>query len=231
MYQAIAQQDPVLSKYVSQLVKEGSFTEKDIEEHKKWVWGMLEQAHEGSKEYKPSPKEWLSSSWDGFPTPKELSEVVLPARATGAEESTLKKIGQVVSTFPDKFNPHKNLARILKTRGKTVEEGNNIDWSTAEALAFGSLALEKIHVRVSGQDVERGTFSQRHSVVHDQNTEEQYTPLNHLGDDQAKFTVCNSHLSEFGVLGFELGYSLVSPDSLTIWEGESRSLPCALSSR
>jgi len=220
MYKAIKEQTPVLSKYIETLVKEGSFTEADIDEHKKWVWGMLEKAHEGSKDYKPSPKEWLSSSWDGFPTPKELAEVVLPARATGADEATLKQIGKVVSTFPASFTPHKNLARILGTRGKTVEEGKNIDWSTAEALAFGSLALENIHVRVSGQDVERGTFSQRHAVVHDQENEEQYIPLNHVGEDQAKFTVCNSHLSEFGVLGFELGYSLVSPDSLTMWEGE-----------
>jgi 2-oxoglutarate dehydrogenase E1 component len=101
-----------------------------------------------------------------------------------------------------------------------VEEGRNIDWSTAEALAFGSLALEKIHVRVSGQDVERGTFSQRHAVIHDQVNEQQYVPLDNLGSSQAKFVICNSSLSEFGVLGFELGYSLVSPDALTVWEAQ-----------
>jgi len=87
-------------------------------------------------------------------------------------------------------------------------------------LAFGSLALEKIHVRVSGQDVERGTFSQRHAVIHDQVTEAQYIPLNDLGSSQARFVICNSSLSEFGCLGFELGYSLVSPDSLTVWEAQ-----------
>lgn len=103
MYKAIKEQTPVLSKYIDSLVKEGSFTEADIEEHKKWVWGMLEKAHDGSKDYKPSPKEWLSSSWDGFPTPKELAETILPARATGAEEATLKQIGKVVSTFPSTF--------------------------------------------------------------------------------------------------------------------------------
>ncbi|KAG6863240.1 2-oxoglutarate dehydrogenase E1 component, partial [Blastosporella zonata] len=88
------------------------------------------------------------------------------------------------------------------------------------ALAFGSLALEKIHVRVSGQDVERGTFSQRHAVIHDQNNEQQYVPLNDLGSNPAHFVVCNSSLSEYGTLGFELGYSLVSPDSLTMWEAQ-----------
>lgn len=221
MYKKIGAQKPILQKYIEQLTKEGTFTDKEVDDHKKWVWGMLEKAHDGSKDYKPSPKEWLSSSWDGFPTPKELAELVLPVRPTGKDEETLKKVGKVISTFPKDFVAHKNLARILAGRGKTVEEGKNIDWSTAEALAFGTLALEKIHVRVSGQDVERGTFSQRHAVVHDQENETQYIPLNHLGDDQAKFTVCNSHLSEFGVLGFELGYSLVSPDSLTMWEGLS----------
>jgi 2-oxoglutarate dehydrogenase E1 component len=220
MYKKIAEQRPILEQYTAKLVKDGTFSEETIKEHKAWVWEMLEKAHEGSKGYKPSPKEWLSSSWDGFPTPKELAEVVLPARPTGSEEGTLKEIGKIISTFPEGFTPHKNLARILKTRGKTVEEGKNIDWSTAEALAFGTLALENTHVRVSGQDVERGTFSQRHAVVHDQENESQYLPLNHLGADQASFTVCNSHLSEFGVLGFELGYSLVSPNSLTMWEAQ-----------
>ncbi|KAF7335011.1 2-oxoglutarate dehydrogenase complex E1 component, mitochondrial [Mycena venus] len=114
-----------------------------------------------------------------------------------------------------RLHPHRNLACILSTRGKTVEEGTNIDWSTAEALAFGSLALEKIHIRVSGQDIERGTFSQRHAVIHDQVNEQQYIPLNDLGSSQARFVICNSSLSEYGTLGFELGYSLVSPDALT----------------
>lgn len=220
MYQAIAKQPTPLTQYIKFLVDRGTFTEKDIEEHRKWVWGMLEKAADGAKNYVPTSKEWLSASWPGFPSPKELAEVTLPSRATGAGEDALKKVGQVISTPPAKFNAHKNLARILATRGKTVEEGQNIDWATAEALAFGTLALEQIHVRVSGQDVERGTFSQRHAVLHDQETEEQYIPLNHLGSNQARFTICNSSLSEFGCLGFELGYSLVSPDALTIWEAQ-----------
>ncbi|KAG6838788.1 hypothetical protein C0991_008449 [Blastosporella zonata] len=91
----------------------------------------------------------------------------LPTRATGTDEAILQHIGKSISQWPNSFTPHKNLARILSTRGKTVEEGKNIDWSTAEALAFGSLALKKIHVRVLGQDVERGTFSQPHAVIHD----------------------------------------------------------------
>ncbi|ORY33742.1 Thiamin diphosphate-binding protein [Naematelia encephala] len=220
MYKAIQKQPTVLSIYTDSLVKEGTFSEKEIDEHRQWVWGMLEKAHEGSKEYKPSPREWLSSSWEGFPTPKELAENVLPHHPTGTDEATLKRVGEVISSFPEGFTPHKNLARIISTRGKTVAEGKNIDWSTAEALAFGALCLEGTHVRISGQDVERGTFSQRHAVVHDQETENTYIALKHLGSEQGSFTVTNSHLSEFGTLGFELGYSLVSPNSLTIWEAQ-----------
>ncbi|CAE6533611.1 unnamed protein product [Rhizoctonia solani] len=220
MYKAIEKQPTPLPQYTQALIKEGTFTEQDIEEHRKWVWGMLEKAAAASKEYKPSPKEWLSSSWDGFPSPKELAEENLPHRATGVDAEVHKTIGRTISNVPQGFTPHRNLARILSARGKSVEEEKGIDWATAEALAFGSLVLEKYHVRVSGQDVERGTFSQRHAVIHDQETEAQYVPLNNLGSDQAAFKVANSSLSEFGTLGFELGYSLVSPRNLTMWEAQ-----------
>lgn len=220
MYKAIEKQPTPLAQYIKFLTGRKTFTEQDIEEHRKWVWGMLEKASEGAKNYVPTSKEWLSASWQGFPSPKELAEVTLPSRNTGMSAEVLQRVGEVISGAPKGFNVHRNLARILATRGKTVQEGQNIDWATAEALAFGTLALEKIHVRVSGQDVERGTFSQRHAVLHDQETEEQYIPLNHLGQNQARFTICNSSLSEFGALGFELGYSLVSPDALTIWEAQ-----------
>lgn len=220
MYKAIEKQPTPLTQYSKFLVSRGTFTEKDIEEHKKWVWGMLEKAAGGAKDYVPSSKEWLSASWQGFPSPRQLAEETLPTRSTGSDEKTLKRIGRAVSHYPAGFTPHRNLARILTTRGKTVEDGRNIDWSTAEALAFGALALEKVHVRLSGQDVERGTFSQRHAVIHDQINEQKYVPLNNLDSNQARFVVCNSSLSEYGTLGFELGYSLVSPDFLTIWEAQ-----------
>ncbi|KAA1473704.1 2-oxoglutarate dehydrogenase complex E1 component mitochondrial precursor [Dentipellis sp. KUC8613] len=220
MYKAIEKQPTALTQYTKFLVGRGTFTEKDIEEHKKWVWGMLETAAAAAKDYVPTSKEWLSASWQGFPSPKQLSEETLPTRPTGVGTETLQHIGKAISSYPAGFTVHRNLARILNTRGKTVEEGTNIDMSTAEALAYGSLALEKKHVRLSGQDVERGTFSQRHAVLHDQVTEGQYVPLNNLGSDQARFVVCNSSLSEYGALGFELGYSLVSPDALAIWEAQ-----------
>ncbi|KAF9032737.1 Transketolase, pyrimidine binding domain-containing protein [Panaeolus papilionaceus] len=167
MYGAIKKQPIPLAQYTKFVVDRGTFTEKDIEEHKKWVWGMMEKAAAAAKDYIPHQ----------------------------TDSDTLKRVGKAISSYPTNFTPHRNLARILTARGKTVEEGTNIDWSTAEALAFGSLALKRIHVRVSGQDVERGTFSQRHAVIHDQ-------------------------VNEAHTLGFELGYLLVSPDSLTIWEAQ-----------
>ena len=111
----------------------------------------------------------------------------------------MKHIAEKIGNPPESFNVHKNLKRILAGRTKTVEDGKNIDMATAEALAFGSLCMEGHHVRVSGQDVERGTFSQRHAVLHDQEDEKTYTPLQNLSDDQETFTVCNSSLSEYGV--------------------------------
>ncbi len=220
MYEKIKGHPTTLELYTKQLTEEKSFTASETEEHKQWVWSTLDKAFEVSKEYQPTSKEWLSSSWDGFPSPRELKENVLEARSTGVDFDLLKKVGDTVSSYPEGFEVHRNLQRILKTRGKSVADGQGIDYSTAEALAFGTLALEKVNVRVSGQDVERGTFSQRHAVLHDQKTDETYTPLKHLGEEQADVTICNSSLSEYGVLGFELGYSLVDPALLVIWEAQ-----------
>lgn len=128
-----------------------------------------------------------------------MATEVLPHLPTSVDEATLKHIADTIATAPEGFHVHRNLQRILANRKKTVEEGKNIDWSTAEALAFGSLLNEGKHVRVSGQDVERGTFSQRHAILHDQETEDTYTPLQHISENQAKFAICNSSLSEFGV--------------------------------
>ncbi|EER39822.1 2-oxoglutarate dehydrogenase E1 component [Histoplasma capsulatum H143] len=220
MYKRIAEQTNQLDKYVDKLISEKTFSKADIEEHKKWVWGMLNDSFDRSKDYQPSSKEWLTSAWNGFKTPKELATEVLPHPPTGVPTETLKRIGDVLGSIPENFTVHRNLKRILANRKKTVEEGENIDWSTAEALAFGSLCAEGHHVRISGQDVERGTFSQRHAVLHDQENETTYTSLQHISPDQGKFVISNSSLSEFGALGFEYGYSLTSPDAFVMWEAQ-----------
>lgn len=221
MYKKIAEQSPAIDKYVQSLLHAKTFTKEDIDEHKKWVWSMLEESFEKSKHYEPTSKEWLTSAWDGFKSPKELATEVLPHLPTAVERSTLEHIGKIIGQGPDdKFQTHRNLKRILSNRTKTVTEGKNIDMSTAEALAFGTLCMEGHHVRVSGQDVERGTFSQRHAVLHDQENEAAYTPLKHLSSDQGSFVISNSSLSEYGVLGFEYGYSLSSPTALVVWEAQ-----------
>ncbi|PIA94422.1 2-oxoglutarate dehydrogenase, mitochondrial [Cercospora beticola] len=220
MYKKINEQLPVLDKYTKQLLEAKTFTKEDIEEHKAWVWGMLEESFAKSKDYQPNSREWLTSAWHGFKSPKELATEVLPHEPTAVEPEVLKHVAKIIGQPPEGFHVHKNLKRILANRTKTVEEGKNIDMSTGEALAFGTLVQEGHHVRVSGQDVERGTFSQRHAVLHDQENEDTYTPLKHISEDQASFVIANSSLSEYGTLGFEYGYSLSSPTALVIWEAQ-----------
>ncbi|KAI9261804.1 oxoglutarate dehydrogenase, E1 component [Helicostylum pulchrum] len=220
MYQAIAKMEPVAEKYEQQLKKEGALTDTEIEERKKHVWQLLEVSYEASKTYKPSSREWLSSSWPGFKSPKELATEILPQYRTGVSSEILETVSKAMTTLPENFLAHRNIIRILQAREKSLQSGKDIDWSTAEGLAWGSLLLENKHVRVSGQDVERGTFSQRHAVLHDQKTDARTTLLNNISPEQGILSISNSSLSEYGVLGFELGYSLVDPKSLVMWEAQ-----------
>jgi 2-oxoglutarate dehydrogenase E1 component len=139
---------------------------------------------------------------------------------TGVAEDTLRLIATGLARLPAGFNPHSTIARVLKQRLETVQEGKPVDWALAELLAFGSLLLEGTPVRLSGQDSRRGTFSQRHSVVYDAHTGESYTPLNALGPSQAPFHVYDSLLSEAAVLGFDYGYALDAPYTLVLWEAQ-----------
>ncbi|KAI8915104.1 thiamine diphosphate-binding protein [Entophlyctis helioformis] len=225
MYQKISQMTPVLEKYIQQLLAEGSVTQAEVDSMKQRIWNILEENYTASKDYKASSKEWVSSSWTDIKPPAELASQTVTSRSTGVELDLLKHIGVSAATYPPDFKVHSNLGRILKAREKSVMDGDGIDWATAESMAFGSLLAEGNHVRLSGQDVERGTFSQRHALLHDQNTEKKYVPLNHLVrsgslSSQSVFTVCNSSLSEYGTLGFELGYSLVNPNQLVMWEAQ-----------
>src|SRR5204862_4900983 len=139
---------------------------------------------------------------------------------TGIDIATLKEVGKKITTVPQGFHVHRTIQRFLDNRRKAIETGEGIDWATAEALASSSLLLDGHRVRLSGQDSERGTFSQRHAVLIDQENEKRYTPFNNLGDGQARFEVINSMLSEEAVLGFEYGYSLAEPNALTLWEAQ-----------
>ena len=161
-------------------------------------------------------RDWLDSPWDDFFRNRNPHTFV----PTGIEKDELNTIIEKFSSVPEGFNLHRGLERTLKGRRQMLTD-NSLDWACGEALAFGSLLKEGIHVRLSGQDVERGTFSHRHHVLHDQKIDQKvYNQLNDLSENQAEYTVCNSSLSEYAVLGFELGFSMVNPNSLVIWEAQ-----------
>lgn len=220
MYAEVAKKKQVLEMYIDQLEAEGTFTHADIEEHKKWVWDHLEEAFSKAKDYKPESREWLTASWEDFKSPKELATEILPHNPTGISEEVFNKVGVACGSYPKGFEVHRNLKRILGSRVKSIESGENIDWSTGEALAFGSLLLEGYHIRATGQDVERGTFSQRHALLHDQKTDAHHVPLKNLSETQGDFVIANSSLSEYGVMSYEYGYSLTSPDAFVMWEAQ-----------
>lgn len=216
MYRQVDKQVPVLDLYSEKLISEKTVSKEQVAEIVATYEKELHDNFEASKNYVPHKNEWFDSVWKGFRSRKQLARI----RNTGVPMDTLKKIGKVITHVPDDFAIHPALKRILKAKAAMIESGEKLDWGTAEALAFGSLLLEGNHVRVSGQDVERGTFSHRHAVLHDQNTNKLYVPLRHLDPKQKEFHISNSSLSEFGVLGFELGYSLENPNSLIIWEAQ-----------
>jgi len=231
LYKKIASHPSTIELYEKQLIASGDATKEDLDKIKKEVLEEYEANLVASKTYVPKTEDWLSSKWSGFKSPKQMSRI----RDTGVDIETLRRIGMAAGTVPKNFNLHRQMKKIFKARSDMAERGTGIDWGTAEAMAFGTLLLEGNHVRITGQDVQRGTFSHRHAVVKDQDTEEEYTPLNAIAkrvdesapkevltrpDTQAGFTCRNSILSEFGVLGFEVGYSLENPNSLVLWEAQ-----------
>jgi len=218
MYKAIRQHPTALEIYGKRLVDEGEVTAEHIDERKAEWRRHLEEEFEAGQSYLPNKADWLDGRWKKI---RPSSDVDEPRRGqTGVEMSVLRDIGEKLSRVPDDFNCHRTIRRFMNNRRKAIETGEGIDWATAEALAFGSLLKEGFPVRLSGQDVERGTFSQRHSVLFDQETEDRYTPLNHVADKQANYEVVNSMLSEEAVLGFEYGFSLAEPNALVCWEAQ-----------
>lgn len=220
MYQRIKQIKPALDIYSSRLIQEGVVNAEEVKSVKDKYEKICEEAMElAKKETHIKYKDWLDSPWSGFFEGKDPLKV----SPTGVREETLVHIGNRFSSPPPnaaEFEIHRGLLRILAAR-KEMVDARTVDWALAEAMAFGSLLKEGIHVRLSGQDVERGTFSHRHHVLHHQKVDKAtYRPLSHLYPDQAPYTVCNSSLSEYGVLGFEHGYSMTNPNALVLWEGQ-----------
>lgn len=231
LYKAITRHKPTLDVYERRLIEEGTMTKEEAREIRDFTLQSYETDYEASKSYQPKIEDWLSSRWTGFKSPRQHSRI----RPTGVDVERLRYIGDKAGEVPQGFKLHRQMNKIFKARQAMAESGTDIDWGTAEAMAFGSLLLEGNHVRLTGQDVQRGTFSHRHAVVKCQETDAEYTPLNSLArvlnmsapleelasdDTQAQLTVRNSILSEFAVLGFEHGYSLENPNALVLWEAQ-----------
>ena len=218
MYDTIKTHPTSLSQYQKKVVESGQLSQADVDKTSKFVSGCFDDAYNAAPDYVASDADWFDSPWKDVNTPNQHS----PLRDTGVSMDVLEKVGSVLATVPEDFNIHRRLNNmILKAKQKTIDEKKGIDWATAEAFAFGSLLLEGTHVRLSGQDSQRGTFSHRHAVWRDQKVKDlAYTPLNNIDEKQALFACVNSPLSEFGVMGFELGYSQEDPNALTIWEAQ-----------
>ncbi len=221
MYRRIREHPTVVEIYSRQLIREGVVTEEEVRAMERRFREMLETEFEAATSYRPAKADWLSGYWASF-RPPSVATIEDPRHGqTSLSLETLRKVGRALTTVPEGFNIHPTLRRIVEARHKAIESGRNIDWATAEQLAWGGLLLEGYRVRLSGQDVQRGTFSQRHAVWVDQLTDETYVPLNHIDPEQpAKADFINSILSEEAVLGYEYGYSLVDPHVLVMWEAQ-----------
>jgi 2-oxoglutarate dehydrogenase E1 component len=218
MYKKIASHPGTVEIYSKRLIADGVMTEGEVEKAKADWRARLDAELEAGSGYKPNKADWLDGKWAGF---KSADAEEDPRRGvTGVNLAVLRDIGRKITKVPDSFRVHRTVQRFLENRAKAIDSGAGIDWATGEALAFCTLLQEGHHVRLSGQDSERGTFSQRHSVLIDQEDESRYTPFNHLGGDQGHYEVINSLLSEEAVLGFEYGYSLAEPNALAIWEAQ-----------
>ncbi len=216
MYREIAKKPLPADIYSRRLVEEGVLTQEQVDAKFQEFKSYFEKQYEAAKSFKPNKADWLEGQWAGFEKAKgEHAEA-----DTGVDVKKLKEIGLALAKVPERIKVNSKILRQLDAKRQMMEKGEGIDWATAEALAFGSLLTEGKGVRLSGQDSGRGTFSQRHSVLIDQETEERYVPLNHISDKQKPFEVIDSSLSEFAILGFEYGYSLGQPNYLTLWEAQ-----------
>jgi 2-oxoglutarate dehydrogenase E1 component len=216
MYRAIAQHPTTRVLYAKKLVAEHALSQEEADAVAADFQAHLESQFEAAKGYKPNKADWLEGKWTGM----EVASGEDRRGDTAVSMETLAAVGAALTRVPETHRIHRTLRRVLDARRKNIEAGTGLDWATCEAFAFGTLLKEGTPVRLSGQDSGRGTFSQRHSVLVDQETEERYMPLSHVAEGQAPFDVIDSPLSEFGVLGFDYGYSLAEPNALVCWEGQ-----------
>jgi len=216
MYARIKNHPSTREIYSRRLIEEGVVSAAEID---RWIGefdGFLDREFEAGKTYKADKADWLDGKWSGLAQPEDEDR----RGKTGVSIQNLAYLGRRITTIPDSVDVHKTVRRMIENRRSAIETGEGIDWALAEHLAFASLLDEGYPVRLSGQDSVRGTFTQRHSDMIDQTTEEHYTPLNNIRPGQANYEVIDSLLSEEAVLGFEYGFSLADPNTLTVWEAQ-----------
>jgi 2-oxoglutarate dehydrogenase E1 component len=215
MYKKIRSHPTPVNFYGEKLIKEQTISKDHLNTSIKKFKDLLDDQFKTAKDYKPKI-EWFEGTWSRYKPERGKDK----RGVTGADIKKLREISEKITTIPKEINVHKTISKIMENRKLSVKNGTNIDWSTAEALAFGSLLDEGYPVRLVGQDSGRGTFSQRHSVLRNQIDNSRYIPLNNISNKQKQFEVVDSFLSELAVLGFEYGYSLVEPNTLTLWEAQ-----------
>jgi 2-oxoglutarate dehydrogenase E1 component len=219
LYKAISKHPNPREIYREKLIEEGVIEEGVVKAAEKEFNNMLqERLDEAKQQDKSRVTEFLKYTWRNYTAAKKGD--VLNAVETGVTKKKLKELGTKINTLPADRKFLKKVTRLFDGRLKMMDEGTSLDWAMGELLAYATLLEEGYSVRISGQDVERGTFSHRHAVVKVEDSEEEYTPLKNISEKQAEFSIYNSLLSEYGVLGFEYGYGLAMPDCLTIWEAQ-----------
>ena len=219
MYSRIREMKTTRTLYAERLAAEGSVKAEEAKALLDGFNATLEEAFQAAASFKPNKADWLEGHWAGLKAVGE-GEGVEQLHETAVSLDTLRDVGGALCRVPGGFGVNPKIARQLEVKKTAIEGGEGIDWATGEALAFGTLLLEGHRVRLSGEDVQRGTFSQRHAVLVDQANQQEYTPLNNIREGQAKFEAFNSLLAEFGVLGFDYGYSLADPKTLVLWEAQ-----------
>jgi 2-oxoglutarate dehydrogenase E1 component len=218
MYKAIKAMRTTRALYAERLAKEGSVTEAEAKTISDDYNQTLEDAYKGAQSYKVNKADWLEGHWSGLNQAADEDEQA--EEATAAPREQLQEVGAALSRPPENFDLNPKILRQLEAKKVMIESGEGIDWATGEALAFGTLMLDGHRVRLSGEDCQRGTFSQRHAVLIDQTNQNEYTPLNNIRAGQSKIEIFNSLLSEVGVLGFEYGYAISDPGVLVLWEAQ-----------
>jgi 2-oxoglutarate dehydrogenase E1 component len=215
MYEKIRSHPTTLKLYGQKLTQEQIFTEEGVNQKIKTFKDLLDDQFKTAKDYKPKI-EWFEGTWSRYKPEKGKDK----RGVTGVDKEIIKSISDRINVIPSEINPHKTVAKVFDLRKKSIDSEKNIDWATAESLAFATLLNEGYPVRLVGQDSGRGTFSQRHSVLRNQLDNSRYIPLNHIYEGQKNYEIVDSFLSELAVLGFEYGYSLVEPNTLTLWEAQ-----------